>query len=81
MQDSMIVQGPTLARAHKAGSAIKEVGLMNFVFQPDLFERSHVRDADGSITRRGFTRGAVIPGLGGKCAHARSWVAELPVKK
>jgi hypothetical protein len=48
-------------------------------FQPDFFKRGHVRDADGSITRRGFARGAVIPGLGGECAHARSKVAKMPV--
>src|SRR5216684_3530841 len=46
----------------KAGSPIKEVGLMKLCFQPDLFRRGCVRDAEGSIARRGFARGAVVPG-------------------
>src|ERR1700730_5324722 len=32
--------GPTLARDREAGNARKEVGLMEFRFQPDLIERS-----------------------------------------
>jgi hypothetical protein len=48
-------------------------------FQPDLFECSLVRDADGSVNRRGFARRTVIPGLRGKCAHGRSPLAETPV--
>ena len=35
--------------------------------------------ADGSISRRGFARSVVIPGLAGKCAHARSRDAAWPV--
>src|SRR5205814_6429710 len=84
----------------KAESVVKEVGLMEFWFQPDLFARDHVRapdryrsgfvawrqrtarpvrNADGSISRRGFVRNVVIPGLAGKLAHARSWDAARPV--
>ena len=74
----MIVWGQTLARALKSRERYKEVGLI-FVFQPDLFKCSLVRDADGSINRRGFARRTVIPGLGGKCAHGRSRLAETPV--
>jgi hypothetical protein len=48
-------------------------------FQPDFFECSLVRDADGSVNRRGFARRTVIPGLRGKCAHGRSPLAETPV--
>jgi hypothetical protein len=35
-------------------------------------------DAGGSISRRRFARGVVIPGLCGKCAHARSRGAGTP---
>jgi hypothetical protein len=38
-----------------------------------------VRDADGSVSRHGFARRAVIPGLSGKCAHGRSRNAGAPV--
>ena len=31
-----------------------------------------VRDGDRSITQRRFARGAVLPGLCGKCTHTRS---------
>jgi hypothetical protein len=52
---------------------------MKLCLQPDLFRRGCVPDAEGSIARRGFARGAVVPGLGGKCADARSKAAEMPV--
>ena len=65
--------------SRKAGSPIKEVGLMKLCSQPDLFRPGCVRDAEGSIARRGFARGAAVPGLGGKCADARSKAAEMPV--
>ena len=48
-------------------------------FQPDLCERGYVRDADGSVSLRGFAGGTVIPGLCGKCAHGRSRIADTPV--
>jgi len=38
-----------------------------------------VRDADGSMNRRGFARGTFISGRCGKCAHGRSRMAETPV--
>src|SRR5882672_5394469 len=78
MQDAMIVQRPTLARAPQSRERYKR-SRANFVFQPDLFKCSLVRDADGSINRRGFARRTVIPGLRGKCAHGRSRLAETPV--
>jgi len=34
---------------------------------------------DRSITRHGFARRSVIPGLRGKCAHGRSPIADTPV--
>src|SRR6266403_5083749 len=48
--------------------------------QPEqALANSPVRRADGSIDRQGLARGFVLPGLGGKCADARSRVAEAPV--
>src|SRR5258708_40231403 len=38
-----------------------------------------LRHADGSIDRRGLAGGFVLPGLGGKCADARSRIAETSV--
>ena len=57
---------------------MKEVGLMEFRFQPDVFERGHVSpdrtDTDADLLpgtserfgRSGFTRRTVSPGLCGK---------------
>jgi hypothetical protein len=49
MRDTMIVQDRRW-RARKAGNAIKEVGLVEFRFQPDLFERGHVSAQAGAIS-------------------------------
>ncbi len=58
---------------------MEEVGLMEFRFQPDVFERGHVspdRTDTGAdlllgtgerFGRSGFRRRTVIPRLGGKC--------------
>ena len=58
---------------------MEEVGMMEFRFQPDVFERGHVSpvtDADADLLlgtserfgRSGFTRRTVIPRLCGKCS-------------
>jgi hypothetical protein len=46
MQDMMIVQD----RRRRGRKAIKEVGLVEFRFQPDLFERGHVSAQAGAIS-------------------------------
>jgi hypothetical protein len=48
---------------------------------PDLLlgAGGEARDPDGSISRRGFARRTVIPGLRGKCAHGRGRSAGTPV--
>ena len=63
----------------------KEVGLMEFRFEPDPFEQQRtartIPAADGSISRRGLARGTVVPGLRRKCTHGRSRNAGASVER
>jgi hypothetical protein len=67
---------------------MEEVGLMEFRFQPDVFERGHVSpvtDADADLLlgtserfgRSGFTRRTVIPGLCGKYRSGPDFFSHL----
>ena len=48
---------------------------------PDLLlgTGGEARDPDGSISRHGFARRTVVPGLRGKCTHGRGRSADTPV--